>query len=398
MITKNPITVSNQTDNINIEFSDRAPKNKQKLWVKDQLPSDIHIAFTGENIMPDFNYIGGFTMTLKKFTATRYNNNLYIFGGHDGNEAQKTIINYNINTNIFNRLETELPYILCGSGSAIIGQNIYIVGGYTAKNTFGKIYNTVLVYNTSTNTITPTNIFLPKFLANVSCVAKGTKIYVMGGVYSSQQTYTTLSPNPNIYIIDTTNNRVEVIIDAISEEIYPGLIAKDSKIYIFGNKNDGTSIISYLDTTNSQITNIATLKSDYNGGHSLTQKGDFVYMWYDGVIQKYDFNRNRVSIIKKHNSSHDSYGAVTFYNNNNIIMALGDKSNSVIMFNTYNALPIGEYCIKISPNGDKVNLFSINGFYTSLYIDKVYKTSLNGTLEEVDLYYFNPNGNYWAKL
>ena len=395
MIIKNPIIIPGQSNDLNIHFSSTPPKDKQKIWLRDYLPSDIHISFSVRS-ESDYTNLGSFPYEYEKFSAARYNDYIYFFGGLIAGNLTRDVIKYNIRTNTFNIIENVLPYPLCGAGCVVNGFNIYIIGGYSAANTMGSIYDSVMIFNTITNEITSVSNNLPKKLANVSCAIIENKIYVMGGVYSPLSPYATLIPNKNIYVLNTYNNDVDIISNVFTSAINPGLAVYDNKIYILGNKKDGKSIISVFNPSTNEVTDILTLKKPYNGAYSFAINDNYVFMWHKGIIQRYDFIKNKIVIIRDLSVYNNSDGAVTFYNNNTLIMVYDSSAYNVWSFNIYDSLPEGEYFIKISAyqNGTNTTIFSVNGFEVKVGIDAIYKGKADGSFERISYYKYTSN-NSW---
>ena len=70
-----------------------------------------------------------------------------------------------------------MPLIASNTSAAAVGNNIYIFGGYTGNGTL----NTILKFDTTTETITTLSTTLPSEVSHTSAAAVGNNIYIFGG-------------------------------------------------------------------------------------------------------------------------------------------------------------------------------------------------------------------------
>jgi len=147
-------------------------------------------------------------------TAVAYNNKIYLFGGYyeDDYSARTNyaeVIVYDPASNTWTN-ETRLPKLLSSPAIAVVGDNAYVIGGYTGDPGAGtfKFANDVLVYNFLTRTWRVTGQSpLPNprvFSYSSAAPVKNGRIYLIGGIEATTISNAKLSSKIDIY--DTVAN------------------------------------------------------------------------------------------------------------------------------------------------------------------------------------------------
>lgn len=99
---------------------------------------------------------------------------IYIFGG---TKSSKDFLNsiqiFDTETNGISLLGTSLPEKMTQVGSAVVGTDIYLFGGYTGTET-----NNIWKFDTLTNTITTLEVTLPGIVTNCRTHVIGSKIFI----------------------------------------------------------------------------------------------------------------------------------------------------------------------------------------------------------------------------
>lgn len=232
---------------LNIHYGQTAPEDTSKLWVKCDEPSKVEIAnsISGGNETLDYNI-----NSLSRITAAAgiglVGNNIYIFGGYSGGNI---ISSYNIKTNSLNVLSATLPSDLYHTGSATVGKKIYLFGGQSGSSNL----NTILVFDTETNSLenlTETqNIKLLTSSKNITAQAVGKKIYLFG-------------EGTAIYVFDTetlTNpQKLSVTLPVGTGK--PATSVVGTKIYLFGGYYNSSYLdaIQVFDTETNTTTKLST--------------------------------------------------------------------------------------------------------------------------------------------
>lgn len=105
---------------------------------------------------------------------------LYIFGGYNLStyKGLNTILKFDTTTETLITLETTLPQKLLNISSGIIDNNIYLFGGRLST---GYEVNTILKFDITTETLTTLEITLPSAAYKFACCEEKNNIYLLGG-------------------------------------------------------------------------------------------------------------------------------------------------------------------------------------------------------------------------
>lgn len=99
---------------------------------------------------------------------------IYIFGGtKSSNNFLNSIQIFDTETNGISLLGTSLPEKMTQVGSAVVGTDIYLFGGYTGTGT-----NNIWKFDTLTNTITTLEVTLPGIVTSCRTHVIGSKIFI----------------------------------------------------------------------------------------------------------------------------------------------------------------------------------------------------------------------------
>ncbi len=112
------------------------------------------------------------------FASIRLNGRLYIFGGVGNQYRSKDAQCYDEHNNVWIQL-AKMKRARSGCSCVAIGDNIYVIGGYTDQSKCGS--NSIDIYNIKKDTWTESSYPMAIKRVNHISVAVGTKIYVFGG-------------------------------------------------------------------------------------------------------------------------------------------------------------------------------------------------------------------------
>ena len=221
--------------------------------------------------------------------CARYKDNIYIFGGANNSSTNKNnrtniIYKFNCKTKTIETLSTRLPQILTEACCATHGDNIYIFGG----NDGNYVYNNIYKFNCKTETISTLSITLPAYLYYMCCSIYNSSIYIFGGI-SSYHSKAIYKFNCKTETIETLSVTLPVTLYASSCSIF------DDVIYILGGNNVNavvntiykfnctTESIETLSVTLPQPVSISFCCSIYEnniylfGGHNGNKRLDTIY-------------------------------------------------------------------------------------------------------------------------
>ena len=146
---------------------------------------------------------------------------IFFAGGINGDEAVYTIDIYDISLNNWTTAQLSVPRWLVVT--ATCGNKIFFAGGYNSDGmTFAAYYNTVDVYDASTNSWSVISLSEGKY--NVAATSLGNKVFFAGGYLGSFQ----MSKKVEIYDIltnqwsyaDLSQARESLTADAVGNKVY----------------------------------------------------------------------------------------------------------------------------------------------------------------------------------
>lgn len=201
---------------------------------------------------------------------------VYIIGGENSSRSGvNTIYKYDTLSDTITTLSVTLPttrYGMCGS---LVGKKVYLFGGISAS----AITSMIQIFDTEAKTITNASATLPLPIKNMKCEAVGTKIYLFGGE-DTNGTYLN-----TIYIYDTTTDVITTASATLlnaTEEMASAVIG--TKIYLFGGKVQSAitkyNTISIYDTTTDTITTASATITSYGiSGSCAKAIGNKIYIF-----------------------------------------------------------------------------------------------------------------------
>lgn len=222
-------------DAMNIAYGDNPPKDTSKLWVKTSKPNKVIVSPITDSLE-----VEGDTETLELLATeipsgindsgtARVGDKIYLCG-YAGSFAT-CIFCFEISSQVYTTLPITLPTAMANSGCAAVGTKIYLFGGMNGSTTL----NTVVCFDTESQGITTLPVTLPSARYRCAASAVGTKIYVFGGYPSTNQ----------ILCFDATNETLETLTTVLPQALYGSCSASiGQKIYVFGGR--GSS--GYLNT------------------------------------------------------------------------------------------------------------------------------------------------------
>lgn len=284
---------------LNIDFGANPPSDTSKLWVPlTKKPDAVECS-------PVLNY-GANTIELLQavvpasqiaFPAiARVGRKIYILGGNAGSYTSgmvKTISAYDIDTGEISTLSATLSVSRMYAYCAAVNGKIYLIGGMTGGSTSAS--NTIEVFDPTTNAVTSRTNLPTAFRANNcnSCVVVGSKIYIMGYLYSSG-TY-----NLSILYYDTEN---DTVVDTGKKCITgnAACVYVNGKIYGFGGVSSGGSFSGKywsFDPVTLEVTTLGTYSYNYMSAASVDNEKIYLFQGYDdnnfkNAIQVYDVSTN----------------------------------------------------------------------------------------------------------
>ena len=279
---------------LNIAYGSTAPEDTSKLWVNGAEPSKVIAS----------DRLGGNVETLtsalssnksRNMSCASVNSNIYIFGGNNGSSSSSytnIIQKFDTTTETVTTLSATLNALKSNTCSASVGTDIYIFGGYrwsTSTNIY--YYNTILKFDTLTETVTILSTTLPNGLMDASCASVGTDIYIFGGQDSSSRYNTILK-------FDTLTETVTTLSVTLPNNLSSTTSASvGTDIYIFGGYSGASSYNTILkfDTLTETVTILSTTLPNNLYGASSASVGTDIYIFggyrsatYYNTILKFD--------------------------------------------------------------------------------------------------------------
>lgn len=234
--------------------------------------------------------------SLYDFCCARYKDNIYIFGGYNGNYLN-TIYKFNCTTKTITTLSVTLPQVLARACCSIHNDNIYIFGGWSSSRV-----NTIYKFNCTTETITTLNVTLPQVLEFACCSKHNDNIYIFGGVTDNGNTST-------IYRFNCTNETISTLSVTLPKALY-GMCCSlyNDNIYIFGgfNSNDYKAFdtIYKFDCVNETITTLTTVLPQklYFASCSVYEDNIYIFGGYNNTnllntIYQFNCTNENISIL-----------------------------------------------------------------------------------------------------
>lgn len=246
----------------------------------------------------------------------------HIFGGYNGASFANTHSVYDIANNSWST-STPLPFNGYAMSYAVIGRDVYVIGGY---NTISNVrLNSVYKYNVDTNTwATAAN--LPVALSHLTAEVINNEIYVIGG-YDGSATN-------SVYRYSPLNNSWSTMANIPYNAYLSSTSVHNGKIYLTGGV--GTTSLSNASVYDPVANSWSTLSNMPSALYSHTSEiinGKlFIAGGHDGsytsAVRSYNFTTNTWST--ETNMSTARYGASSFVYNNEYYIVGGYTGSSFL--------------------------------------------------------------------
>ncbi len=391
------LTKGRASGRLNIAYGDTAPEDTTKLWVKTDRPSAVHIT----NELPD-RVVGQGSELISTTISPRLGsqpiqpacgvvgNKIYVLGGYTEIKCFDTEIN------AVSTLSATLPERRCAMAYATVGNKIYMFGGYPNTGATGTTYNTILRFDADTGTVEKLTTVVPVTMMDMTAQAVGTKIYIFGGRESASNS----SVHSNLILRFDTET--EEFFGDVYESLLPIQVASmasalvGNKIYLFGGyeKGVGTSkkIMEYDPETHKARLLETTLPYPTQHALAATAYGNEVYIiggydnGYSSTIRRFFAHTERCELLSTYAAFAIHKGvAATIGDYIYILGGSRNTSNDYIgqIYKYGYTVPQGELLLVISTSGHVVKLLETPGATVSGRVWKVYRGDPNDASERV---------------
>lgn len=232
--------------NLNINFGLTEPSDKNGLWVKTPMPSNIKIVSNNSPLNTNFTSQGVYSFN-RPFSESGYcvvGDKIYIIGGIDSNsQIVSDIYVYNITTKNLDKLDNSLPYGICSIQPVFYNDYIYIFGGKTSTNNTGT--SKIIKINTKDDTVSIAgdNIRYSIYYNAIKVIDK--YAYIIGGKDNGVYGYSLIRR----YNLDTETldeNSVSLPSRGYSFGLSSAQEGSKNVLYVFSGKTNGSSINSLV--------------------------------------------------------------------------------------------------------------------------------------------------------
>lgn len=282
----------------NIHYGLNPPDDTSMLWVETESePTSMAVrasnpqhAIGDPSVEVRNDDITGFSSFCNCASVT-YGSYVYFFGGYISGSYKNYICRFDMQNEVFVKLQATLTANIGSCTAALVGTKIYIFGGQTSSSYVDKIW----VFDVATETIETLDETLPQ-IGVTDCEAVGSKIYLFGWFNSSGYKNT-------IYEFDTETEKITELSETMSISCASlGHTAHGTDIYLFGGYGDGVgamSSISVFDTTTKTIRDAGVTLPAGSGGTPPINVGDKIYyfMSADGSIISYDIPSGGIDVL-----------------------------------------------------------------------------------------------------
>lgn len=210
---------------LNIAYGDTAPEDTSKLWVKTSEPSGVIVS--------------------------------------DNMEYRETS-GYSLEETDVSTADIKLAL----TSHWVVGDKIYFFGGLSGSKNYSSSYkNTIIRYDTLTETFTTLSTTLPKAMAQIGVIGYGTKIYLVGGRTGNGAS----SGEKTILRFDTTDLTLTTTSATLNNT--PGAsifhtFAIGTKAYVFSCSNtaNAMTIVESFDAETEEVSQVTLLGLPTNAG------------------------------------------------------------------------------------------------------------------------------------
>ena len=298
------VNVASKGAGLNIHYGLEPPIDTSKLWVKTNVtPNKVDIVKEVKNSNVGMNTgIGVLPINAYNISCGVVGTKIYLFGGSSSaSGGSSNIIVFDTTSNTITTLSTTLPTYVNGIACGVVGTKIYLFGGSSSG---GAYTNTIYKFDTNTNTITTLSTTLPIKAKYISCGVVGTNIYLFGGNDSNGSLNT-------IYKFDTNTNTITTLSTTLPTGAYYiscGVVG--TKIYLFGGYyySGGArylNTINVFDTTSNTIETLSTTLPTGKFNMACGVVDTICYLFggssssnfYTNNIYKFDTNTNTITTL-----------------------------------------------------------------------------------------------------
>ena len=314
-------------DEVSIGFYSYETQAVDYLYTKEdkrQGTFDGTILLPDGTIGSDINWENRLSITdsLAYTKSVEYNNELYILGGYsyDSSTSTRTYFNnlrrYNPSTNVL----TDLSPFSTGrlnQRAVIIGDKIYMLGGYYFTTT--TVYNLydLQEYDITTNTWSTKSSFPQRNPGTFEPIVVNGKIYVIGGSVGSTYYNTILEYDPTT---DTWTTKATTLSQPRG---YGQTVEYNNQIYIIGGIIGGSigTMVEKYDPATDTIETLSPLPYPAYYGEALFIDGKIYYYGYAlATLQIYDIDTDSwTAETSPYTYGHFGYENTAVINNNKIL-------------------------------------------------------------------------------
>ena len=163
----------------------------------------VEVSESGTDVSQTTYSWSGTAPSMYYSSAAEYGNYVYLFGGINSSFTgmSSSITKVDIPNKSATTLSVSLPKAIGLPGVITVGSNIYIFSGATSVEGAGALSDSIYKFDAETETISTLDCVLPDDAAQITLCAKGTSIYLIGGIYAGAKTN-------KIYEFDTLSETI----------------------------------------------------------------------------------------------------------------------------------------------------------------------------------------------
>jgi len=196
------------------------------------------------------------------FAASVVGDKIYIIGGE--NQSRKSVDAveiYDTTTDTWSTGES-MPTARYYTTSSKVGDKIYVIGGYDNSNYNARVYDTVEIYDTQTDTwSTGQSMLTPRRCLTSSAV--GDKIYAIGGEDNKDNIVNAIE------IYDTKTNSWSTGESMPTARYHLTSSVVGDKIYAIGGRNSKTAFLNNVEIYDTKTSTWSTVQSMPTARHGL---------------------------------------------------------------------------------------------------------------------------------
>jgi N-acetylneuraminic acid mutarotase len=267
--------------------------------------------------------------------AVVLNNNIYLVAGNHAQYTESSdFYRYDISENKWYQ-QSNLPRVMGQLAVAEVAGKIFAIGG-------SSFSNTNYVYNPETNSwdsVAP----MPTARQGIDCGIVDDKIYVIGGVISSDGTFNTASIVKKNEVYDPATNTWSEKTSIPTLRNNPAIVTMDSLVYVIAGagspsdiwKNIGT-VECYNPKTDSWITKSNLPIKPLKPGAVMVNNTIV-------VLGGMDANNNSLSTVLIYNKENDTWKSITPLPKVNYVGAYASVGNKIYVIGGSNSTPTETY-------------------------------------------------------